>query len=86
MNKIELSKEDKELFYITSLTLNPLEFIQLTKELDLFKDRFTKSSWKWICSVLGRRAQQYLKNVIKYQNFMGEINSIKYNYKSNDYI
>ena len=69
MNKIQLSKNDKELFYNEAQKLSVIEFIQLTKELDIIKDRFTKSSWKWICSVLGKRAYKYLKNVVKNQSF-----------------
>ena len=70
MKKIKLSQEDKDIFYNQSLKLNSIEFIQLTKELEILKDRFKKSSWKWICSVLGKRANKYLKNVIKYHMFM----------------
>lgn len=69
MNKIELSKSDKELFYAEAQKLTACEFVQLTKELEVVKDRFTKSSWKWICSVLGKRAYKYLKNVVKYYSF-----------------
>lgn len=69
MNKIELSKSDKELFYNEAQKLSADEFVQLTKELEIIKHRFTKSSWKWMCSVLGKRAYSYLKNVVKYNSF-----------------
>ncbi len=69
MNKIQLSKDDKELFYNEAQKLSAVEFVQLTKELDMVKDRFTKSSWKWICSVLGKRAYKYLKNAVKNHSF-----------------
>ena len=67
---LPLSQEDKDIFYNQCLKLNPIEFIQLTKELETLKDRFVKSSWKWICSTLGKQANWYLKNVINYHKFM----------------
>lgn len=72
-NKLKLSKEDKIIFKNQVKTLNPIEFIQVTKELEFFKDRFTNSDWKFICSCLGKRGHKFLKNVVRYNSF--EINN-----------
>lgn len=70
--KVHLSKEDKEIFKEQASKMNPLEFLQLYEELEVVKNRFTKADWKFMMSHMGRRAERFLRNVVKYQDFMGD--------------
>lgn len=71
MSKVKLSKEDKDIFTSKVKTLTPEEFLQAANELEYFKDRFTKADWKFITSNMGKRAYQFLKNVVYTHSFMG---------------
>lgn len=72
MKLINLSKKDKEIFYNEVQKLTPMELIQAMKELEIVKDSFSKASWKYICSIIGKKSYKLLKNVAKYKSFEKE--------------
>lgn len=67
--KIKLTKEDKETFAREAKTLNPMEFLVLSRFIDDHKARFTKADLKFINSHLGRRAERLLRNVVENFSF-----------------
>ena len=69
IKKVTLTPEDKKKFAEEAKKLTAMDFVQLTKELDAVKDRFTTDDWKFICSHLGRRAERLLRNVAKNFSF-----------------
>ena len=69
IKKVKLTPEDKRIFATEVKKLSAPEFVQLTKELDIFKERFTAEDWKYICSHTGWRAERLLRNVAEHYSF-----------------
>ena len=67
--KVKLTKEDKEKFAREAKTLNPLEFLALSRFINDYKDGFTKADMKFFNSQLGRRAERLLRNVVENFSF-----------------
>ena len=67
--KVKLTKEDKEKFAREAKTLDPLEFLALSRFINDYKARFTKADLKFLNSNLGRRAERLLRNVIENFSF-----------------
>ena len=63
--KVKLTKEDKEKFAREAKTLDPLEFLALSRFINDYKARFTKADLKLLNSHLGRRADRLLRNVVE---------------------
>ena len=69
INEWKLTKEDKEKFAREAKTLDPLEFLALSRFINDYKARFTKADLKFLNSHLGRRAERLLRNVVENFSF-----------------
>lgn len=67
--KVKLTKADKETFAREAKTLNPLEFLALSRFINDYKARFTKADLKFLNSHLGHRAERLLRNVVENFSF-----------------
>lgn len=66
---VKLTAEDKRKFADEAKKLTAHEFVQVAKELEVCKNRFSSADWAFMCSHLGRRAEKLLRNVVKNQSF-----------------
>ena len=67
--KVKLTKEDKEKFAREAKTLDPLEFLTISRFINDYGARFTKADLKFFNSHLGRRAERLLRNVVENFSF-----------------